>query len=183
MLHADLDRARRSSISLQSQPIDSSAELGRRSRDRSIHPTTSAGERAIHSRSASAGSIRRSVPSTPIIKQFDIPPGNDLFQPPIGRVTDLNKVIVEQNEKLTIKTGRAGASHEFHHHPSTDIPVPVDVDCTLVVADEELGLAKAEHAEGFEVRDAAVDASQISLCVGLVGVLVGDRVGLLFVKG
>src|SRR5436305_4424311 len=102
VLHAQLDRSLCGGKALQSKTIDSSPKTGRRTGDGRIA-------------------------SSAIIQHFNIFTSNDLFHASVHRVSDFDKVVITEDEVLSVKTSRLGAADKLHHNPARDVAVLIHV--------------------------------------------------------
>ena len=92
-----------------------------------------------------------------IIQHLDVATGDDLTQPAVLRVADLDKVRVEQEDVGAVEGGALGLAHELHDDAAADVAVLVDVDGAFFVAEHEFRVREPEHAErvlaGEPLRD------------------------------
>lgn len=93
VLHAELDRPLCGRQPLQPKTIDTSSQANRW---------------------IGGGGIA----STAIVQHLDIFTRNDLFHASVHCISDFDKVVIEEDEVLSIKTSRLGATDKFHHHAS-----------------------------------------------------------------
>lgn len=102
---------------------------------------------------------RRSVQSgvilASIIETLDLPAGDNLLQASVLRVTDLDEVVVKEHEVRSRQSSRLRSSDELHDDATADLAMLVDIDGAIGVAEEELGLAEAQHAQRALVFDVA----------------------------
>lgn len=119
-----------------------------------------------------------------VIQTDDIVAGNNLSEATIHSIANLDKVVVEEDEEFPVETSCVSTAHELHDHAARHVSVLVDVHGTLLVGDQELALAKTEHAEWAKVLDTMCDAVQGVLCIGSgLRAEVRYRPGLLLVQG
>src|SRR5690242_13825218 len=87
----------------------------------------------------------------PIIKTLDVSPRNDLSQAAILRVPDLDEIGVEQQHVGAEHGGALSLADKLHDDRAADVAVLVDVHGALFVAEQELLVREAEHAQGILV--------------------------------
>jgi hypothetical protein len=108
--------------------------------------------------------------------------GNDLSEPPVHSVAHFDKVFVEEYQEFAIQTSRVCATDKLHDHTARHISVLVDVDGTFGVGDEELCVAKTEHAQRAKTEDPLSDLAKMCLRFGRVGAEFRNRPCLLLVE-
>ena len=102
----------------------------------------------------------------PIIQTPDILPRDDLSQAAVLRIPHLDEVGVEEDQVRAVHGGRLGLADELEDDAARDLAVLVDVHAAVLVAEEELGVGEAEHAE----RPRVSETLGYGRDVGLVGI-------------
>lgn len=95
--------------------------------------------------------------SSTFIKTPHISPTDNLSQPTILGVSDLDKVLIEYEYVGTVHGDGISLAYKLHDDASRDVAVLVDVHGTLLVAEQELDVAEAKHAEWFLARETGRD--------------------------
>ena len=119
----------------------------------------------------------RATRHTAIIQHLDISPRNDLAEPAVLRVADLDKVRVEEQDVGSVEGGALGLADELHDDAAADVAVLVDVDGALLVAEDKVRVGEAEHAERVLALQALGDGGDVLLLE------VRHGPGLLLVEG
>jgi hypothetical protein len=162
MLHADLDCT---ALGSQGGPVGCAAGK--------VDGTTGARGNAVDSGTRE---------STAVVKADNIVAGNDLSKAPVHSVAHFDEIFVEENQEFAIQTSRVCATDELHNHTARHISVLVDVDGTFGVGDEELCVAKTEHAQRAESEDPLSNLAKMCLRFWRVGAEFRNRPGLLLVE-
>lgn len=89
------------------------------------------------------------APIHTIIQAPHVSTTDDLPQTTVLRITDLDKLGVEEQHVRAVQRSLLGTPYELHDDTSGDVTMFVDIDRTFLVHAEEVQVAKPEHTEGL----------------------------------
>lgn len=93
--------------------------------------------------------VARRTANQPIIKTLDVPARNNLSQSPILRIPHLHKILIEQQHEPAHHRRRPSMPYKLHNHAPRDIPMLVHIHRALLINEQELRFAEAEHPQGL----------------------------------
>lgn len=94
-----------------------------------------------------------------VIQAPNVFAGNNLSEPPILRVPDLDEVAVEENKVRAVQSAGLSLAHELHDDGARDVPVLIHVDRAFLIAEKEFGVGETEHPQWFLILYPRCDGS------------------------